>query len=251
MLPNASLQQTKSLGSLERKGRHGTCECGTYVVYLSTNCCLWPPLQPRISSFRILVERLYVPLLGGSCLLPLPLWCRFHSEHLTLDISWLAPFRNTLFYQLTMKKDSPCCWLGSLMYHGCSSSPWRESVGISVTWWSELESKPAQMRCILLWFCLRLSRVENRLEGAVSCDFFAYWCRRKQVLVSGLQLCRCGKAGLPGSWGAHVDVLHFHAIPCTTPRGCYGAEVKCSFGLELPTVDEFFPLFVSPCQNRF
>ena len=106
------------------------CELGDVLVH---KLLLWPLLEPRVSSLHIPVERLCIPLLlGGPWLLPLPVWCRFCSEDLTLDTSWLATSRNTLFYQLTMKKDSQCCWLGTLVHHGYSSSPWRESAGVSV-----------------------------------------------------------------------------------------------------------------------
>lgn len=44
---------------------------------------------------------------------------------------------------------------------------------------------------------------------------------------------------------------HFHAIPRTKPIGCYRGEVKCSFGLELPILNEFFPSFFSDLRMDF
>lgn len=71
------------------------------------------------------------------------------------------------------------------------------------------------------------------------------------MLVSDLQLDCSGRAGLPGPWGADIGVSYFHAIPWTKPSGYYRGELKCSFGLELPILDEFFPLFLFPSQDGF
>lgn len=75
--------------------------------------------------------------------------------------------------QLTMKTEFWHCWLGTLTHRGCSSSPWREPVGISVAKCSESKSKPAQVRCAVHWFHVSQGRVRDRLQGAVGCNFFA------------------------------------------------------------------------------